>query len=119
MSWYLQAWKKYGIFSGRSQRSEYWYFALFNAIIAFLLVIIGGASHTGMLLFWMYCVAALIPSVAAAIRRLHDTSHSGWWILLGVIPIIGPIVLLVFYATDSAPETNAYGPSPRATALAL
>ena len=58
-------------------------------------------------------LALLLPSLAVNVRRLHDTGRSGWWILIGLIPVIGFIVLLVFECQDSQPGTNAYGPSPK------
>jgi uncharacterized membrane protein YhaH (DUF805 family) len=61
----------------------------------------------------LYSLAVLIPALAVAVRRLHDTGRSGWWLLIGLIPLVGPIVLLVFYLLDSDREPNAYGPSPK------
>jgi uncharacterized membrane protein YhaH (DUF805 family) len=62
----------------------------------------------------LYGLAVLLPSIAVAVRRLHDTSRSGWWMLIGLIPILGGLVLLVFFVLDSTRETNAWGPSPKA-----
>ena len=60
----------------------------------------------------------LLPSIAVAVRRLHDTDRSGWWILLGFIPIIGGIVLLVFYVLEGTQGPNRFGPDPKAAAAA-
>lgn len=65
-----------------------------------------------LLLFWL---ATIVPSLAVTIRRLHDTGKSGWWVLLGLIPFVG-LVLLVFLALDGEPGDNQYGPSPKAAA---
>jgi uncharacterized membrane protein YhaH (DUF805 family) len=65
------------------------------------------------LLSGIYSVAVIIPSLAVTIRRLHDSSHSGWWLLLGFIPIIGALILIVLYVRDSTHEENIYGPNPK------
>jgi uncharacterized membrane protein YhaH (DUF805 family) len=61
----------------------------------------------------LFCLGLLIPSIAVGVRRLHDTGRSGWWLLIGFIPLIGMIVLIVFFVLDSQPGTNAYGPNPK------
>ncbi len=119
MSWFVEALKRYAVFSGCSRRKEYWYFVLFVVIISIVLssidTIIGAYDRsTGVgLLSGIFSLAVLIPGIAVAVRRLHDTDRSGWWILLGLIPIIGTIVLIVFYVQDSTPGTNRYGPNPK------
>jgi len=121
MNWYLEALKKYAIFSGRSRRKEYWYFFLFNLIIHFILIIIDTLSGTynqeaGMgLLSTIYFFAVLLPGIAVSVRRLHDTNRRGWWILLSLIPIIGAIVLLIFMVQDSTPGENRFGSNPKET----
>ena len=120
MNWYLEVLKKYAVFSGRSRRSEFWYFVLFNAIIGIVLSIIdraiGTTSAGSGLLNGLYSLAVLIPSIGVSIRRLHDTNRSGWWILLGLIPIVGWIILIVWYAQDSNPGDNQYGSNPKMAA---
>jgi len=112
MSWYIQVLKKYAVFSGRAQRKEIWYFILFDFIFAFVLVLID--SLIGIyVLSPLYSLAVLLPSLGVSIRRLHDTGRSGWWVFIGLIPLIGAIILLGFFVTDSQPETNQYGPSPK------
>jgi len=70
--------------------------------------------------FWLlstiYSLALLIPSLAVSVRRLHDTDRSGWWLLIGLVPLIGIIVLIIFYVQDSNPGENQYGPNPKAAA---
>lgn len=68
-----------------------------------------GSSVLGLILTLVF----LLPSLAVTIRRLHDTDRSGWWILIGLIPLIGAIVLIVFACQDSQPGGNQYGPSPK------
>jgi len=120
MSWYLLALKKYAVFSGRSQRSEYWYFVLFYLLLFIALCVVdwlvgtfNSLAEIG-LLSGVFSLAMVIPSIAVAARRLHDTNRSGWWQLLTLIPLVGVIVLIVFLAQDSKPEQNQYGPSPKA-----
>jgi uncharacterized membrane protein YhaH (DUF805 family) len=119
MSWFVEALKKYAVFSGRSRRKEYWFFVLYVVIISIVLsaidTIIGAYNvSTGVgLLSGIFGLAVLIPSIAVSVRRLHDTDRSGWWILLGLIPIIGHIILIVFYVENSTPGTNRYGPNPK------
>jgi uncharacterized membrane protein YhaH (DUF805 family) len=121
MNWYLQVLKKYAEFGGRSRRKEYWFFVLFSTLISILLISIDSATGTlrspaGLgLLSGIYSLAVLIPSLAVSVRRLHDTSRTGWWLLLGIVPLIGPIVLLVFFVSDGNPDDNEYGPNPKLT----
>jgi uncharacterized membrane protein YhaH (DUF805 family) len=113
MNWYLDVLKKYAVFTGRARRKEYWMFALFNVIIAIALGIIEGIVGGPGVLGGLYGLAVLIPSIAVGVRRLHDTGRSGWWILIGLVPVIGFIVLIVFFTTDGQPGTNQYGPNPK------
>jgi uncharacterized membrane protein YhaH (DUF805 family) len=115
MNWYIEAWKKYAVFGGRAGRQEYWYFVLFHLLAYVLLSIIAGISgKIGAGLLSLYAVSVFLPGLAATIRRLHDTNHSGWWLLIMLIPGIGAIVLLVFLAQESHAIENQYGPSPQA-----
>ena len=119
MSWYLEALKKYAVFSGRSRRMEYWYFVLFNIIVAVVLALIDTLLGTfnvvqGVgLLSGIYGLAVLIPTLAVTVRRLHDIDRTGWWIFINLIPLIGTIVLLVFELTPGTPGSNSYGPDPK------
>lgn len=120
MSWYLEGFKKYADFSGRSRRKEYWYFYLFNIIASFVLGFLDGMlfdAETIGFLSGLYMLVALIPGVAVTIRRLHDTGRSGWWLLINFIPFIGSIIFLVFMLSDSTAGTNQYGPNPKETVI--
>jgi len=116
MNWYIEVLKKYTVFKGRSRRKEYWMFFLFNFIISFVLgfveVLAGGPG----VVVNLYSLAVLIPGIAVAVRRLHDTNRSGWWLLIGFIPLIGTIVLLVFMVQDSQEGDNQYGSNPKVAA---
>ena len=122
MNWYIEVLKKYAVFSGRARRKEYWFFVLFNVIIIVVLTVIDAATGTydetvgAGILSGIYLLAIFIPSLAVAVRRLHDTGRSGWWNLIILIPLIGIIVLIVFLCLDGNPEENEYGASPKTSA---
>jgi len=119
MGWYIEALKKYTVFGGRSRRKEYWYYALFVVTISIVLSTIDGligtsnSSTGGGLLSGIFGLATLVPSIAVSVRRLHDIDRTGWWVLIGLVPLIGWIVLLVFHVQDSTSGTNRYGPNPK------
>ncbi|MFZ1528572.1 MAG: DUF805 domain-containing protein [Ferruginibacter sp.] len=123
----LDWWKKvvlenYANFSGRARRAEYWYFALMNflLIIPFYILAFAGAamdssvfSFLGGGVYILVALGTLIPGLAAAVRRLHDINKSGWYYFIGLIPLIGGIILLVWFFTDGDRFTNNYGPDPK------
>lgn len=113
MEWYLKVLRQYADFTGRARRQEYWMFTLVSVIISLVLAIVDFALGTG-LVGWLYALAVLLPTLAVGARRLHDTGRTGWWQLIGIIPVVGAIVLIVFFATDGDRQPNAYGPDPKA-----
>ena len=117
MDWYMGVLRKYAEFSGRARRREYWTFALISFLIGCALGVIGALVHGLAFLSWVYSLAVLVPSIAVSVRRLHDTGRSGWWLLIGLIPLIGLIVLIVFLATDGEPGDNEYGPNPKSSVV--
>lgn len=112
MKWYISVLKNYAVFEGRAHRKEYWMFVLFNLIIVIVITAVEGAmrhlppGQTGPVSA-LYQLAVFIPSIAVAIRRMHDTDRTGWWIL---IPIVGLIILCF----DGTKGPNQYGPDPKA-----
>lgn len=98
-----RAFAKYATFTGRASRSEYWWFFLFNVIVSVVLTIVF-APLSG-----LYSLATLIPGVAIGVRRLHDIGRSGWWLLIGLVPLVGVVVLIVFFVMASEPRQNQYG----------
>ena len=116
---------RYAKFDGRATRSEYWYFVLFYFIFSFITSLIDmwvinpmlGATAQeaaqGGILQIILALGLLVPSIAIGIRRLHDIGKSGWWMLIGFIPIIGFLVLIYFYVQDSQPGENLYGANPK------
>ena len=128
MEWMLMPLKRYADFSGRSRRKEYWMFALLMVIVNLLLyTVIGGAAlgssdnDAGLAAFGSAVIAAmilglifLIPSIAVAVRRFHDQDKSGWFVLLGLIPYLGWLILIVFMCLDGTRGPNRFGPDPKA-----
>ena len=113
MNWYFKVWKQYADFSGRARRSEYWMFTLLNsiALFAFMLLI---HVHMGLAVAYaIYAVAVFIPSLAVAVRRLHDQEKSGWYIFVCLIPLIGSIWLLVLLVSEGTIGENRYGLDPK------
>ena len=104
---YVKVLKSYTLFTGRARRSEFWKFVLVSFIISIVLGTISDALET------LYALAILVPSLAVGARRLHDIGKSGWWQLLVLIPIVGWIVLIVFFVLDSEPKDNQYGSNPK------
>jgi len=114
--------KKYAVFSGRAPRSEYWYWVLALVLVSIGVTLVDGAIVAPMLGFerfsedagqpleMLFTLAIFLPALGVSIRRLHDTDHSGWWILLGLIPIVGTLILLWWYTRPSDEGDNQYGP---------
>jgi uncharacterized membrane protein YhaH (DUF805 family) len=131
----FQPLRKYADFTGRARRTEFWLFALLVFLIEIvfmaLLSAVGGSAMVmgdpaaaaavpmtgaiGAVLFAHLAVmlALLVPSLAVTFRRLHDTNRRGWWILIGLIPLIGAVVLFIFYLLDGTPGPNRFGDDPK------
>lgn len=128
MYWYLEVLRKYAVFTGRARRMEYWMFHLVNAVVSLVFVAglllsmllfnpaterIGKTVALSLLLvFCVYALIMLVPSLAVSVRRLHDVNFSGLWLLIALVPM-GGTVLLVFHVLDSTPGPNQYGPNPK------
>ena len=113
MNYWIECWKKYATFSGRARRKEYWMFILFNMLVAFGVNVVDAVLGMEGLLGGLYSLAVLIPGWAVFTRRMHDIGKSGWWWLIGLVPLVGAIVLFVFACKDSEPGDNASGPNPK------
>jgi len=105
---------QYASFSGRARRSEYWYWTLATVIAAIIAGLLD-AIIGGQIIGYAVLLATLVPTIAVGARRLHDTGRSGWLQLIGIIPVVGWIILIVWWASDSHPD-NKYGPSPKGSA---
>lgn len=106
--------RNYANFNGRSTRGDYWWVVLASALFGFVVGFVCGLmGDTGVkmasTIMGIYSLAILVPSLALTVRRLHDTNKSGWFILIGLIPAVGGIILLVFLCLDSVNEGNQYG----------
>jgi uncharacterized membrane protein YhaH (DUF805 family) len=111
--------QKFATFDGRARRSEFWWFALFTTIVQVIASIIdrailGADSQVGVVagIAWL---ALIVPSLAVGARRLHDTGRSGWWQLLSLIPLVGTIILIIWWAKDGDAAPNQHGINPKTT----
>ena len=106
---------KYVTFDGRAARPEYWYWVLFSLLAQLVLVIVDTLvlhSEIG-ILGVLFSLAVFLPSLAVAVRRLHDLDRSGWWILLAFIPVVGAIILIVWACMPGTPGPNRFGLPPQ------
>ena len=100
--------QKYVEFNGRAARPEFWWFALFTFVVSLVLQVIGGEILSG-----IFALAVLLPSIAVAVRRLHDVDRSGWWYLLVLIPFLGALILIfAFFIHRGTAGANRFGPDP-------
>lgn len=130
MNWMLLPYARYFDFAGRSRRLEYWMFQLFMFLAYMALVIAmmlagggidfeGAEAAPGPLMLMLFIVAAIwgiatiIPAFALTIRRLHDTNRSGFWVLIGFVPILGGLILLYFMLIEGTRGPNFFGPDPK------
>jgi len=113
MEWYIKVLKQYADFNGRARRKEYWMFALFNAIATGIVMGIDFGIGLSFVLYGLYTLAMIIPSIAVGVRRMHDLGKSGWMLLVTLIPFIGGIWLFILLISDSQPGPNQYGPNPK------
>jgi uncharacterized membrane protein YhaH (DUF805 family) len=114
----LVVFERYALFEGRAGRAEYWWFVLANILLSIVLSVLARGAGLFAFLSFVVSIALLVPSLAAAVRRLHDTDRSGWWLLIALVPFVGVIVLIVFLAMESTPGPNQYGvtaPGPATT----
>jgi uncharacterized membrane protein YhaH (DUF805 family) len=110
VNWYLEVWRKYGVSSGRARRKEYWIFFFCNFLVYFILMFVDAGLGTitaegDGLLMTIYAILVIVPSITVGIRRMHDTDHGGWWILV-------PLFNLIFFLTPGTPGPNRFGPEP-------
>ena len=121
IEYYKTAISKYADFTGRARRSEYWFFYLGNVLIYMALAFVGGmiTGATGSdtagvaiyALLGIFYLGIIIPTLSCGVRRMHDTGHSGWWIIV-------PLANFIFAVTDSEPGANKWGPNPKTGAVA-
>ncbi len=104
--------QNYCNFTGRASRAEYWWYCLFNVILSTILTTNFGNGTVGLIVSGIVSLALFLPGLGLAVRRLHDIGKSGWWLLLGIVPLIGWIILIVWYVKPSQESTNEYGEIP-------
>lgn len=107
--------QNYANFNGRASRSMYWWVCLLNCIVCVACMIVGsvvGSETLGNILWGVYALAVLVPSLAISVRRMHDIGKGGGWIFISLIPLVGGIWYLVLACTDSEPFDNRFGPVP-------
>jgi uncharacterized membrane protein YhaH (DUF805 family) len=121
VNYYVDVWRDYADFSGRARRKEYWIFTLYHTVILVSGELLAGvlaneSSPIAMvfsLVYLLYALASIVPSVAVSVRRLHDIDKSGSWLFIGLIPFVGAIWLLILTCTDGTNGPNQYGPDPK------
>ena len=111
----FEAIKKYADFSGRARRKEYWLFILLYLIAAVIAGIIDAVAATMGIIGIILTLGLFIPSLSVGVRRLHDINRIGWWMLIGLIPLIGAIVLIVFFCKDGTIGVNPFGEDPKSS----
>ncbi|QDT92609.1 DUF805 domain-containing protein [Gimesia algae] len=129
MNWYLKALKNFATLDGRARRLEYWMFTLFDVIFTILSFVVGAVIGRflnladgleglglGMGLCLLYLLVVLMPKLSVTVRRLHDTDRSALWLLVFLIPGIGPLVMFIMMLLEGTAGPNQYGPDPKATA---
>lgn len=105
IDWFKKFLRNYANFSGRARRKEFWYSTFAQFVFSIIAIVLDAVIFGSLVMLGLF-----IPSLAVTVRRLHDTSRSGWWFLISLIPLIGSIILLIFLATETKFETNQWGP---------
>jgi uncharacterized membrane protein YhaH (DUF805 family) len=108
---YQNALQRYADFKGRTSVGGFWRFVAVNFAIAIVLVILAGIADIFYILYFLYAIALIVPNLAVTVRRLHDTGRSGWFLLVGLIPFVGFIILIVLTVQPST-GPNEYGQGP-------
>ncbi|MDE6300374.1 MAG: DUF805 domain-containing protein [Muribaculaceae bacterium] len=103
-------------FSGRSSRSEFWWFILFYSLLIFVIALIFGKNDFGQTISGLVVLALILPYFGLCVRRLHDIGRSGWWLLINLIPFVGEIIYIIWMCKDSEMHPNQYGPVPNVVA---
>jgi uncharacterized membrane protein YhaH (DUF805 family) len=120
--WKKVVFKNYANFSGRARRAEYWYYTLANILLIIPFYAIGfigvlnessALATLGLMVYGLLALGTFLPTLAVAVRRLHDLNKSGWSYFIILIPFIGAIILLVWFFTDGDRRSNNYGPDPK------
>ncbi|MEJ0025750.1 MAG: DUF805 domain-containing protein [Rhizomicrobium sp.] len=115
INWFMSVvTQHYFDFNGRARRAEFWWFMLVYIIIDVVLAVIQNILGVGTVLTGLLALALLLPSLGVGVRRLHDIGRSGWWILIGFVPIVGWILIIYWYAQPGTVGANEFGADPKA-----
>jgi len=116
VQWYLEVLRKYTEFTGRGHRTEFWMFTLWSLVVSVALAVVDIAVGTDGeyvgLFSGIYTLLVLLPTLAVGARRLHDIGRTGWWQLLAFIPLVGIIILIIWWAQPGVAPANEHGPNP-------
>jgi uncharacterized membrane protein YhaH (DUF805 family) len=118
MEWATLPLKKYADFTGRARRKEFWSFWLLTLAAYFAASMVDAVLGLPILTLAV-ALGLIVPSLAVAIRRLHDTGRSGWWLLVGFVPFVGAALLIYFYVNEGQKGSNGYGADPKLGETAL
>jgi uncharacterized membrane protein YhaH (DUF805 family) len=113
MKYYSEAMQKYANFSGRTRRKGYWMFMLIHYVIMIAICLVESSLKSPFVIFSLYFIGTIVPTLSITSRRLHDSNLSGWWMLIAAIPYIGGLVLAGLMLRDSQPGQNQYGANPK------
>lgn len=103
---------KWITFSGRSSRSEFWYWILFVILLSMVLSFIGLSTSSGSIIGFFVAIFFMVAYFSIAIRRLHDLDKSGWWMLLSLFPVLGTLILMAWFTIKGTVGSNQYGADP-------
>lgn len=109
IDWTVKVLKNYANFTGRARRKEYWFYTLALIIALIIVSVVDRILGTDPLLYLIVALGTFVPSLAVGVRRLHDIGRSGWWYLICLIPLIGAIILIIWFATETQRENNQWG----------
>lgn len=118
MNYYLRVLNRYALFEGRASRTEFWMYFLYTIIAGFVCLFLDNIFNLTIndevygWIYILYSLVTLLPTLAVHVRRFHDTNKSGWFILLGIIPYVGWIIILILLALDGTKGENNFGPEP-------
>ena len=113
MEAFLSAFRQFADFNGRTSRKTFWTYFIISLLLSWVVYFADKSmSHPGVLSL-VYLLIFIVPTLSISVRRLHDTNRCGWWLLLALIPVVGPLVLLFFKASAGDASTNRFGPAPQ------
>lgn len=119
MYWYIRNMQNYGNFDGRARRKEFWMFQLVNQLVLYVFYLISPVflwnTYLSFLFLILMIIVAIIPAWSVMVRRLHDINFSGLWILINLVPFLGPITLFIFTVMEGTSGDNKFGPDPKVT----